>query len=67
MSWPAEGPLPVIDLNPGATITITAVDPTTGLQVAGVIFSAGIIYGEGGGGDDGDAPIDSMFLLPTGT
>lgn len=66
MSYPLEGPLPQIDLQAGATVTINAVDPTTGATVTGVVFSDGVIYAAGHDQGDGDAPIESMFLLPTG-
>lgn len=52
MSFPLEGPLPQIDLEGGATVEVSAVDPTTGAAVAGVVFSAGVIYVEGN--DPGD-------------
>jgi hypothetical protein len=62
MSYPLEGPLPVIDLNPHASITIAAVDPT----VSGVVFSDGVIYGEGGGGGGGDLDSPQPHWLPVG-
>ena len=46
MAYPAEGPIPVIDLLPNATVVIEAVDPTTGATVAGVSFSRGVMYAQ---------------------
>lgn len=46
MSYPVEGPIPVIDLLPNASLTIEAVDPTTGATVAGVSFTAATLYAE---------------------
>ncbi len=54
MSLPAEGPLPIIDLGPGATVEVRAVSPTTGADVAGVSLSQGILYATGDVGAAGD-------------
>lgn len=58
--------MPIIDLIGGARIVLEAVSPTTGATVAGVTFADGVIYGDDRSGESGDAPIDSMYLLPTG-
>jgi len=50
VSLPAEGPIPIIDLLPNATLTIEAVDPTTGATVAGVSFSNATLWAESEGG-----------------
>lgn len=39
-------PLPQIQLEPGFVIALEAIDPTTGLPVAGVEISTGSIYAE---------------------
>lgn len=51
--------MPIIDLEPGAVITLDAVDPTTGALVTGVTFSNGILYADGRnpGGGDLDSPL----------
>lgn len=67
MSYPAEGPIPIIDLLPAATITVEAVDPTTGATVAGVSFSNGVLYAEGSPGSAADLEGPTPHWLPVGT
>lgn len=38
-------PLPQIDLQPGMKVVLEAIDPTTGLAVAGVTVSKVAVYG----------------------
>lgn len=39
--------IPIIDLDTGMSVVFEAIDPTTGLAVAGVVVSGVAMYGDG--------------------
>lgn len=57
-------PLPELELEPGCTITLEALSPTTGATVNGVRITDATIYAREGAGDGDLAPLEAVWLEP---
>lgn len=55
-----------LDLEPGSTVQLEAIDPTTGLPVAGVTVSDATIYALTGDGLSGESALRSIYLVGSG-
>jgi hypothetical protein len=58
--------MPVLELTEGEILTLEAIDPTTGLPVAGVVCNNFIIYATSSANDDPtELTLERIYLTPT--